>query len=524
MPLSGVTLEQCRMACVSVPACEGIIYTNKSTCWGKREIRTSACQPADGLHILEVIRGPPQGKCSIFGDPHILSFDRIYGPPISLVDTGMWWLIKSEQLKIQGRFGYTRRFPKATSLVGFAATGSRMKNHKLACMYVGPEMGPSGYRVFWDGKRILEGFPSEYAAIDGSMHGKHSNINLSKNRSTERHTIGDTSTEQRSFFFVFDNSFRIDVLLGPDNVNMIIHMQKLDGMDGLCGNFNCNQEDDLLNWLEKRGMSSPIPDTQSLFRGLPTPPDWVTEQREDFDVSECDPAVRYRAEKDCLKVNHGERMACIYDACAEDRAAAVEVGGPAATAVLAMTDLPHDCSIGTPKAWNDTKEAWCCAYQQKCRPVSGAAVEPCNSQCLYLGKIATCNARILWAAMRTDTGRPTTCAIAHTLVLDKCDVCKGCELQKTRCNDLWKHKHYYRRYSPIEKPLVEQRLPVSRFINPKLLAIVLMAGFAMAAAGGMAVRSVCGSGRHRQCGYSDARFFDAKCSRRRALWQSFLTL
>jgi len=167
--------------------------------------------------------------------------------------------------------------------------------------------------------------------------------------------------------------------------------------------------------------------------------------------------------------------------------------------------LPHDCRVGEPTTWDATKEAWCCETQQRCKPLPGAAAEPCDSMCPWYGQTKTCNARILWAAAHTDTGKATACLLAHELVLSECPVCKGCELRTTTCRELWQNKQYFRRYSVTADPPAPHEVHGSRSIEPKLLAALLLASFAVVAIGGMALRCVPGGSLHQHHGYTSAR-------------------
>merc|ERR550532_2648058 len=86
-------------------------------------------------------------SCTVFGDPHVLSFDNkradYYSP-------GEYWIVKSAQIWIQARYLPTR----ATSGLGvtkiLAVGGPLMKGHKLFV---------SATWAKWDDQPILQGFP-----------------------------------------------------------------------------------------------------------------------------------------------------------------------------------------------------------------------------------------------------------------------------------------------------------------------------------------------------------------------------
>jgi len=261
------------------------------------------------------------GKCALFGDPHVISFDRVYGPPITVLAPGEYHLIKSEQLQVQARFGYTRQFPTAASTMGIAVGGTRIKGHTLAVVYVGPAPGIKGFKVFWDGKEILWHYPSTFVSPDLVLSAKYDAMDPEQYHREGRHTIGGTHGALPSFLFDFGDAtgsfLTVYVLVGPDNVNAVVTTRKIKGgQDGLCGNFNCNQEDDSLQELARRGMANTVAPGQNLFRLAPAGPAWMTKQVAPPSLQDCDPSVRAEAAKRCKGTPDGGEEACIFDACA----------------------------------------------------------------------------------------------------------------------------------------------------------------------------------------------------------------
>jgi len=261
------------------------------------------------------------GKCALFGDPHVISFDRVYGPPVSVLSPGEYHLIKSEKLQVQARFGYTKQFRTATSTVGMAVGGSQIKGHTLAVVYVGPAPGIKGFKVFWDGKEILQHYPSTFVSPDLVLSAKYDAMDPEHYHREGRHTIGGTTGALPSFLFDLGDAtgtfLTVYVLVGPDNVNAVVATRKIKGgQDGLCGNFNCNQEDDSLVALNRRGMAATVAQGQSLFRMAAPAPAWMMKHVAPPSLQECDPTVRVEAAQRCKVLLHGNEEACIFDACA----------------------------------------------------------------------------------------------------------------------------------------------------------------------------------------------------------------
>merc|ERR1712048_235437 len=61
---------------------------------------------------LETTIRPLHASCTVWGDPHIDVFDNgLFGrpkvDPVSIYTSGEYWLVKSDKVQIQGRYGTT---------------------------------------------------------------------------------------------------------------------------------------------------------------------------------------------------------------------------------------------------------------------------------------------------------------------------------------------------------------------------------------------------------------------------------
>mmetsp|Transcript_147206 Transcript_147206/g.472802 ORF Transcript_147206/g.472802 Transcript_147206/m.472802 type:complete len:1055 (-) Transcript_147206:119-3283(-) len=274
----GLSLEQCRESCHGTADCEGILYTNgtaakpmrQSMCFGKKNFHISKCQPGDLGVVTEVLKTMPWGQCAIVGDPHVITWDRVFGQGLLQTDPGDHWLVKSTALMIMGRFGFTDRFTNASSATGVAVTGPMVHGHRLVVEYVGPAQGHEGFKATWDGQTILATFPSSITAPDGALRARFDYMNPSDFHREGRHTIGGTEGNLPSYLFEIEPDLSIYVLTGPDNCNIVITTRKIQGgQEGYCGNFNCNPDDDLLEQLQAKGLAGPVPLNESVF---PEPP------------------------------------------------------------------------------------------------------------------------------------------------------------------------------------------------------------------------------------------------------------
>ena len=96
------------------------------------------------------------------GDPHIDPFDNgIFGmekvDSLGIYSSGDYWLVKNDQIKIQGRYGTTIYTPNNMSaLLALAFSGSWLWNDTLI---IEPEEG----KITYNGTSILTTFPAEFS-------------------------------------------------------------------------------------------------------------------------------------------------------------------------------------------------------------------------------------------------------------------------------------------------------------------------------------------------------------------------
>lgn len=345
---SGLSLEKCQELCLAERSCEAVVFgSRKGVCRGKRDVHTSKCKKGGGLETL-ILRNRPWGKCVLMGDPHVITFDRPYGPTVDLLRPGEYTLVESRDLTIHGRFGYTRRFPTASSCIGVAVSGDLLKGHTLVAEFLGPASGHAGIRITLDGSEILSDKGKdrdEYVTKDGLVDARYDLMDPSQFHREARHTIGaPPGALLPSYLFTLGPELRIFVLIGHDNMNTIIEARKTEGLqDGYCGNFNCNPDDDggPTSLLASK-LGTPLA-PKSLFRfGSRTPlPEYMTNASgRVHTVSDCPPQLLSEASKRCGVIrDDAEQAACIFDVCAARDANVA--GREAALAGLAL-EVQHE--------------------------------------------------------------------------------------------------------------------------------------------------------------------------------------
>lgn len=316
------TVEACREYCMGTEGCESIVF-GQQMCYGKKDVRSSKCQPGNGDFVTEMLTRMPMGTCIIMGDPHVLTFDNPLGniQDTSQLKAGDYIILQSHMLTIHGRFGYSDRFPGEASLAGLSVTGPLMNNQQLVVEYRGPDMGQAGFKATWNNKEILSSFPDEYTSADNRMKAKKDSINPDDMHQMARHTIGGDagSGDRPSYLFEIAPDISIYVLMGDQTMNAVLTMRKLPGdVDGYCGNFNCNADDDTMAALEMRGLAAPLavssftlkpPAATQAASGAPAPT-----------INDCAPALLKSAQNACAGMEAALAQSCIYDVCASGSA------------------------------------------------------------------------------------------------------------------------------------------------------------------------------------------------------------
>jgi len=330
-----LTLEECRAACRNDKDCEAIVHqsTGKGMCYGKRDVHTSGaeggCQVQDP-YITEMLCGEPWGKCTLLGDPHITPFDRKmlgsypasapyeYMVPINMYDHGEYQVVTSSQITIHGRFGYTSVYTSAASTLGVAATGPLLHGHTIAVAYVGPRpQSPAyrGWKVTWDGTEILAAFPSTFQRKD--INATFATMEPTNFAVRARSTIGSEPGPLPSYVFNLGvmQEVQLYVLPGDELCNVVVTMRRIPGQDGLCGNFNCDWNDDSQASLKSKGLLYPIATAQSLFPSiLDSPQGWdtATGPSPDEIMDMCPQSVKQNAG---CSGTPSEMESCLFDAC-----------------------------------------------------------------------------------------------------------------------------------------------------------------------------------------------------------------
>jgi len=249
---------------------------------------------------------PVKSTCTIWGDPHVDVFDNgLFDAaervePLGIFTSGDYWLVKSRDVLIQGRYGTTIFSQGQSSLLALALTGPFLANHTLI---IEPDEG----KIALDGQAILEDFPSEFVQ-------PFTRIRYEEGKKHIYEVLKGYPVKLIRGFML--RSVELTVNRWPKHLDAIIRMpQQFGGQDGHCGNFNFNVSDDSSDQIAKR-VGQTVPQGESLFPRDHFSPAAPEQNRS---LEDCDPEVQKDAQESCQALN-GTRsfmtvQTCIFDYC-----------------------------------------------------------------------------------------------------------------------------------------------------------------------------------------------------------------
>jgi len=194
------------------------------------------------------------GDCIIYGDPHIETFD---GKEVDDFKTGAFWLVKADEVEIQG-FGETTDYSPRKAVTKIVSIGGRKMKGKV--LTIGARYADlNGKRV--SGDLELPDILKIVYTENGTL------VDIPKNtpNTSKKHIVHVKVLDGTPDGIVIqvDRWFQ-----SPTNeyINVRITMRPLPGQDGRCGNFNRIAHDDAADQVQKRMRNGGrIPQEQLLF-------------------------------------------------------------------------------------------------------------------------------------------------------------------------------------------------------------------------------------------------------------------
>eukprot|EP00930_Biecheleria_cincta_P100775 TRINITY_DN923_c0_g1_i10.p1 TRINITY_DN923_c0_g1~~TRINITY_DN923_c0_g1_i10.p1 ORF type:complete len:593 (+),score=99.63 TRINITY_DN923_c0_g1_i10:49-1779(+) len=164
------------------------------------------------------------GSCSLWGDPHIFTFDH---SRLVFYSEGDFWVVKSPTISIQGRFQATDWTKKNdntdySSMTGVVVGGQFMQGHKI-------EIGSADMgKITCNGQEILHYF--------GTV--KCGPATLYYNQQGELVDSAMAFLPHKVVHMTLPNNVVMQVNRWPNFINAKITMQQESGQEGICGDFN----------------------------------------------------------------------------------------------------------------------------------------------------------------------------------------------------------------------------------------------------------------------------------------------
>merc|ERR1739844_269003 len=240
--------------------------------------------------------GPP-GTCVVWGDPHILTFDK---KRVDFYTQGEYWIVKSTTVQIQGQYKPTHATSGLSVLKAIAFGGQFLKNNKLV-------IGTTS--ASWNGQPILAGFPATYsnALVQAQYDGNGA-------------TMQDGRAGKALHIIHLTLPLSVNVQINRwmeasegNYINAKITMPAQPGQDGHCGNFNNNLADDDRLQIRARVGTTGVAQGDLLFPIQKTP----VVQGNRPDINNCEASKLNGAKDLCKKKEHKfiPSMACLIDVC-----------------------------------------------------------------------------------------------------------------------------------------------------------------------------------------------------------------
>jgi len=170
---------------------------------------------------------------------------------VNVMDEGTFWLVKSDDVQIQGRYMKNTSAANWTNLVSLALGGPFLEGNTFIIQTL------SG-KVTWNGEEILSHMGSEF-----------SNNLISAKYHTDAEIVKD-GHRGPGIEISLPHSVKLMVNRWKLGLAAKIQMCSVSGQDGQCGNFNGDHHDDVQGILMARLPSKKLAENEHLHGGAAT--------------------------------------------------------------------------------------------------------------------------------------------------------------------------------------------------------------------------------------------------------------
>jgi hypothetical protein len=242
---------------------------------------------------------PLAKSCSIYGDPHAMTFDGMHA---DYYRQGDYWIVKSPTVEIQGKYLPTHATNGLSVTKKIAVGGSFMQGHTLI---IGEEVAT------YDGAEILTSFPSHFDSGHDGL------VSIEYNGQGELLQPGREGRELHVLHIALPHGIKIQVNRWNEEgegtyINTKITMAPEPGQDGQCGNFNGIAQDDGRLAVQARVGKTGVALEDLMFEGEKIPIDIHGPS-----IDDCSDEKLVAAHETCKQVsnNFWPHMPCLISVC-----------------------------------------------------------------------------------------------------------------------------------------------------------------------------------------------------------------
>lgn len=166
--------------------------------------------------------------CTFWGDPHLETFD---GARPSFYGDGEFWVIKSVDFKVQGRYMGTKYTHGLAATHKIVISGEFIDNIKI-------EVGSLEYGdIEVNNEPVLTNFPSTYTLPNGKGNIRYDSVGELVDKAQSKHP-------HRIVHITLPKGVKLVIFRWKNYVDLKITSSYFQDMDGSCGNFNGDPMDD----------------------------------------------------------------------------------------------------------------------------------------------------------------------------------------------------------------------------------------------------------------------------------------
>jgi len=248
----------------------------------------------------------PIKACLLYGDPHVNTFD---GKHADYYTPGEYWIVKSDFVKIQGKYAPTPMTNGLAVTKGIAISGEFINGHKLIIGSL--DQGQGAFT--WDGQPILTGFPSDWVDPNGCATIHYNNMGTTMQKGRVDKPLHVLHIDLPFDIFVQVNEWNEPGEGAYINVKIEMPQGMAPNQDGHCGNYNNNPGDDARLNVRARVGTQGVDAADLMFPGGKTPINPTNRP----DINNCEQGQLDKAKSACKKSEGrwNPSMGCLIDEC-----------------------------------------------------------------------------------------------------------------------------------------------------------------------------------------------------------------